>query len=146
MASRNNGCVCRVPVHEIAVPTGLYDRDALAFLASRGIDVVPNHRGELSVAVADAQALWDEHAQRAAAEVDEQARLRSAVAEANRERLVVQEKTYTEQLRASQGSPSATHKAALKGAFAAVASYDKKLPRAVRDRLDALPIAITRKF
>jgi predicted metal-dependent RNase len=35
------------------MPHGLYDADALAYLAERAIDVAPNHRGELSIPVAD---------------------------------------------------------------------------------------------
>lgn len=139
MSVRKGGCVCRVPVTECAIPAGQYERDALAFLEARGIDVAPDHMGRLSVLVADAQQLWDETAERAAKEVEKQAQLRNEVAEANRERAAIQARVFNETLQ-SVGGNAAGHRKAVTAAWNAVREYDRGLSRAVRDRLDALPV------
>jgi hypothetical protein len=143
MSARKSGGACRVPVSECAVPAGEYSGDALKYLADRNIEVLPDHRGRLSVAVADAQALWNERAERAAGEVAKQAELRSQVANANQNRLRLQEETFSQHMRGISPSQPGdlAYRKAVTAAANAVRDYDKTLPRAVRDRLDALPIA-----
>ena len=79
--TRNGGCACRVPLSDVCMPQGLYDADALNFLADRGIDVKPDHMGRLSIPVSDAQSLWDEAAKVAAAEVAARAQAERAAQE-----------------------------------------------------------------
>lgn len=119
------------------MPLGFHDGDALQWLAKRGIDVGPDHMGRLSIPVADAQHLWDDAAKRASDDVAEQALIRGQVHTANLRRAAVAEETMSAAIRHTNVGKA--HAAA----WAAVAEYDKTLPKEVRKRLDALPSTLT---
>jgi hypothetical protein len=128
-------------VSECAIPVSARDSDRLKYLNDRGIEVGPDHRGRLSIPAADAQKLWSEKAEAAAKVVASQAELRSQVASANQNRLRLQEETFSQHMRnISAAQPGdRVYRKAVTAALNAVREYDKSLPRAVRDRLDALP-------
>lgn len=136
----DTGCQCRVPISECCVPQGLRDGDALEYLGERGVDVGPDHQGRLSIRVADAQKLWDDASASAADEVAAMSQLFSAVYSANARRRDLFSEVFGETLRGTVGrNPSEVHAAARTAALDAIAEFDKTLPKAVIDRLDALP-------
>jgi hypothetical protein len=116
------------------MPQGLYDADALHFLAERGIDVAPNHRGELSIPVADAQYLWDDAAKRATDEVA--ARAKAATAERERlEKLAAQrQETYETELYAAAARGIGSAKA-MQAARSAVDRVEANLDATTRSQL-----------
>lgn len=139
-ATTRNGCACRVPISEAAVPAFGRTREVLDWLAARGIDVRSNHRGELSIPVADAQRLWDETAEQAADDVAERERVRAAVHTAG----LARDECFQEAYIAARRHPGSRPSEWQAAAFAAVDRFERSLPRDVHALLgpvrNAMPI------
>lgn len=113
--ARTTGCLCRVPLHETAVPAFGRNDELLKWCADHGVDLDTDHMGRLSVSMEDAYRLRRESDEQARKSAEEQAvkaaKLAGQIREAQQRRQDVFSTTYTKAISRGRHSSQAIHEA-----------------------------------
>ena len=138
----HTGCMCRVPLAETAVPTFGTHAELEDWCRREAVDLAPDHRGRLSIPLADAYRLYAEYA--ASAEAHSRAEAakvtaeKAAVAEAQAKRQAV-----WNQARHKAGQKGKGAAAASQIAWEAVHEVEARLDPRIRDQLGSVRVQST---